>query len=46
MTCREILSVLDGTVKSVDELKVALIAAYPSDRISIEQVFSRYPDVL
>lgn len=42
MTCREILSVLDGAVKSVDELKVALIAAYPSDRVSIEQVFSRY----
>lgn len=44
ISCGEILSVLDANVKSREELKVALIAAYPADRVSIEQVFSRYSD--
>lgn len=38
----EIFSILNETVKSKAELKSALLSAYPSDRTSIEQVFSRY----
>lgn len=40
--CSEIFSVLDDSVKSKTELKSALLAACPSDRAAIEQVFSRY----
>lgn len=42
ISCGEILSVLNPEVRSKEELKVALIAAYPADRVNIEQVFSRY----
>lgn len=44
VSCSEILSVLDANVKSKEELKVALIASCPEDRVTIEQVFSRYCD--
>ena len=40
--CSEIFEVLDETVKSRSELKASLLATYPSDRVAIEQVFSRY----
>lgn len=42
ISCSEILSVLDDNVKSKVDLKSALLTAYPSDRVAIEQVFSRY----
>ena len=42
LSCHQILTVLDSSVKSKMELKGALIAAYPSERVTIEQVFSRY----
>ena len=42
VSCSEIFEVLDDTVKSRSELKASLLAAYPSDRVAIEQVFSRY----
>lgn len=38
----EILRILSPSVDSKTDLKQALIAAYPSDRTIIEQVFSRY----
>ena len=38
----EIFSVLTDDITSRAELKTALLSAYPSDRTSIEQVFSRY----
>lgn len=40
--CSGIFSVLSKDILSKDALKTALIAAYPSKRTSIEQVFSRY----
>ena len=42
MTCREILSVLTSNICSKDDLKVAMMAAYPEERTLIEQVFNRY----
>ena len=42
VSCSEIFSVLDESVNSREELKAALIKACPSDRTSIEQIFSRY----
>lgn len=42
ISCRDMLSVLNGNIRSKSELKAALIAALPSERITIEQVFSRY----
>lgn len=45
MSTGELSSVLDGNVKSRQELKNALLGAFPSDRIVIEQVFSRYGEI-
>jgi hypothetical protein len=42
VSCSEIFDVLNDNVKSRSELKASLLAAYPLDRIAIEQVFSRY----
>lgn len=42
ISVQELASVLDADVKSRQELKSALLASFPSDRIIIEQVFSRY----
>ena len=42
VSCSEIFKVLNESVKSKSDLKTALLAAYPSDRVAIEQVFSRY----
>jgi hypothetical protein len=44
VSCREIFDVLDTSVKSKMELKAALISSLPSDRVTVEQVFSRYGD--
>lgn len=38
----EIFSVLTDDITSRKELKAAMLSAYPADRTSIEQVFSRY----
>lgn len=40
--CSGIFSVLSQNILSKDALKTALIAAYPSKRTTVEQVFSRY----
>ena len=44
VSCREIFDVLDTSVKSKMELKAALISSLPLDRVTVEQVFSRYGD--
>ena len=44
ISCGEIFAVLDSSVCSKESLKTAFIKAYPSDRTTIEQVFSRYVD--
>ena len=38
----DIFSVLDAEVRSKDELRKALIEAFPEKRTVIEQVFDRY----
>lgn len=42
VSCSEIFSVLDESVTSRENLRTAMIAAFPSKRSVIEQVFSRY----
>lgn len=42
LTADQIFRVLDGNVNSKLKLKEALIQAYPSRRVIIEQVFNRY----
>ena len=42
VSCSEIFSVLDQTVASRDDLRTALVAAFPTKRDVIEQVFNRY----
>ena len=42
LSCSEIFSVLEEDVASRNDLRTALLAAFPSKRSVIEQVFSRY----
>lgn len=42
LVCSDIFSVLDESVASRNDLRTALIAAFPAKRSLIEQVFSRY----
>jgi len=42
MAVGDLVSVLDDTVRNRQELKAALLASFPTERIIIEQVFSRY----
>ena len=42
LTRSDIFSVLDASVKSKEDLRVALIGSFPEKRTIIEQVFARY----